>query len=265
MIFFFGCSRTASKAYQHILNQHTDIHISRELHLISSPRKKSLYLVYLKYRWRHRSLPKLCAELATLRSSTYWRTKQYDAGLFLEYLKENDIQTIGFKTLVRALMDFDAQKNGKAILGAKFPAHIFFFPVFRYLWGFKNGKYIFLARKPRDIVFSQFNKHEMRNPLLRISMVLYVAFMFDFTIFYSKFFSKKNVHFIKYEDFKVNREKVVQDLCVFTGQQYHSGMIQVKVFDSLIRKDTTAYQLSGFENVLLQIATFPWSNLYAKH
>jgi len=183
MIFFFGCSRTASKAYQYILNEYTQVNIARELHLISGITKKSLYRVYYKYKFQHKNIEKLCAELGTLRSATYWKTKQFDAEVFKYYLENKEIKKLNFKALILNIIEFDAHKNKKEIIGAKFLVHIFFYPPFKRLWGFNQAKYIFLVRKSKDILFSPFNKHEMKNRSTRMAMVFYVAFMFNFTFF----------------------------------------------------------------------------------
>lgn len=261
MVFIFGCSRTGSKAYMHMFSEHLGIHLTRELHLFSSFAKQSFLRKYIEYRYGHRNNARLAHEFPKLKNASYWRSDDYDANAFEKYLDEHKKgRTLRFWELFHTLLSFDRDQHGKETGGAKFPAHVMCYPLIKRKY--PKAQYIFLARRPEDILFSQFNKHEMRKTLPRLAMIIHMVVMFNFTLFYARLWSRNKVYFVKYEDFKNDRDATLTGLCRFLGREYKKDMADLPILGSRMKKERDPFYLSGREKALVRILTWPWKRTY---
>jgi len=252
MIQIWGCSRTASKAYMYLLEHYSEINVTKEVHVLPSFGKYQFFKEYLKYKFRHKNLKVFANNLEQIRDASYWRGNDFDKKTFYE--KISGYQFIDFFIAVKALFETDRVVQGKRISGAKFPSHIFYFPLF--LKKFYKGKFILLARNPIEIYKSQINKHNVTSFPKKYMMLVWVTVMFSLTMFYVFLYrSKKNVHFIKFCMFKADRKNTIKKLCTFLNIEFKNKMLYLPKKGSSFKGAKKVISVSGFEKFFLKLFT----------
>lgn len=245
----------------HVLNEHSAFNVTKELHLHKKSRGNTVYKAFLNYK-KNQDLEVLSEDLGKINNASFWKSNNYDAKSFHVFLKKKEVTDFNYWQLIRFILEFDCSQNGKKEAGAKFPLHIAYFPFFKKR--FSTDSYIFLARDPKNIAFSQFNKHKLKSRIRRLSMVFYTAIMFNLTIFYGKVVAPKKSILLSYENFKNNRNETTQKLCEFLEIPFNSEMTEIPVLGSRIEVDSTPYQLNVLESAILKFLTFPFSTIYKK-
>lgn len=261
MTFFLGCSKSASKAYTHVLRTHTDIHVSSELNLFSFNPSKSVYITYLKNRWMRASLANFAKDLNRLRGTSFWRVGRFSSDDFVKRLK--DRWPVSFKSVVKTLLDLDAAIFEKTRIGAKFPAHVVFTPFF--LRFTDDSRVILLTREPLPILQSQTNKTGSRNAYRRFAMILHVAVMFDITVFYAWVYRQSHrVLFLPFERFTSNRSETVSRMAHFLDVPYNGAMDDIPVLGSKTGPDQVKVHIYPLERILLRVFTLGFRTLYQR-
>lgn len=261
MIIFLGCSKSASKAYTHVLRTHTDIHVSSELNLFSFHPAKSVYITYLRHRWSGRGVADFAAALQKLRGTSYWRVGRFNSEDLVRELSQR--WPVPFRTVFEALLRIDAAVFGKTRIGAKFPAHVVFTPVF--LGWNPAVKIALLARNPMDILQSQTNKAGGGNLIQRASMVAHVATMFNITVGYAWLYrNSERVHYLPYERFKNHKAETVAGLASFLGFPFASEMTDIPVLGSKTGPDQKPIRITAFERILLNVFTAGFRGLHTR-
>ncbi|MDW3193287.1 MAG: sulfotransferase [Cytophagales bacterium] len=259
MVFFLGCSRTASKGYMHVLNEHTTYNVTRELHLHKKNKGNTVYKCYQKFS-SNKNVGLLAQELENLKNASYWKSDDFVAQKFQKFLEKTNTANLTYWGLVSKILEFDSDQKNKEFCGAKFPLHIAYFPTLKK--HFPKSQFVFLARDPLTMAFSQFNKHKMTSFSRRFTMLLYTAIMFNCTILFGNIFRPKNSTFISYENFKADKRKIIQDLCKFLNITFDEEMLDIPVLGSRIQTDSSPYKLSKLESLGLKVFTFPFLIVY---
>ncbi|MFY0593580.1 sulfotransferase [Roseivirga sp.] len=262
MLFIVGSSRTASKAYMHLLNVHTHFNITRELHLHKRKGPGCIKAKLKAFNSNKLDLGALANELGQLSNASYWKSDDFKPDGFKKFLAQKDFKKLSYSQLVDLLLEHDKLNNEKIQAGAKFPMHISFFPILKN-W-YPKEKFIFLCRNPADVAFSQFNKHRLEKPTGRFIMLVYTAIMFNFTVLWGNLLKPKNSIFIPYELFKKDRQNVIQQLCEFLELRFNPAMLDLPILDSRIGQDKVLFRLKKLEKTLLIILTFPFNVIYHK-
>lgn len=262
MLFIFGCSRTASKAYMHLFNKHTHYNITRELHLHKKRGANSINGKLHLFNQEHGSTQKLANDLAKLYNASYWKSEDFEAHGFSNFLSEKNVKKLDYSTIVKLILEYDKLRQEKRFCGAKFPIHIAFFPIFK-KW-YPSGQYIFLCREPSSIAYSQFNKHELNRTKKRVSMLLYTSIMFNFTVLWGYLWKSQNSIFIPYETFKNQQKAVITELCKFLKLEFNNEMLSLPVLGSRMQENKASYELKLWEKVLIKVFTFPFGYIYKR-
>jgi hypothetical protein len=233
-IFIIGPSRTASKLYRAILNNHPEIHITHEIN----------------YRFRlkndiYKLLKEYSDDISYISSYMLNNLKYFP---FLNQMSENEreefkaemdkLESPSDKELLDFLLAYNAKNKKKKYWGGKFPVHYSYLGyLLRY---YPNAKVIFLTRDLRAIYASEkikkqdFKRHKGSQwPRIKIKslniLLIYFYCLLEWTwstIIYKKYSKKYNIKLYEYEKLITMPEQIVYDICDFVGIKATSAMLQ---------------------------------------
>jgi hypothetical protein len=231
--------RTGSKIYKNLINDNTDINISAEIFFLTPPwiredvaRKTAREIGSLED--EHSIATVVDYAFSGRYFGTFFRDIRGGRESLMEHLRRSDRTPRGF---LRAILQFDAERNGKTAIGAKFPVHIT--RARQLMEWFPDARVIHLNRHPLAIYNSQLRKHlrERKSALartvarLQILMATIVSHRAS-RRFHERYRSSPNYICMHYEDLVTNPEPEIGRLCAFLDVQFRASMLQVRSKDS---------------------------------
>lgn len=234
-VFIVGCSRTGSTLLQNLLNRYTAIDILSEIH-------------FLTPRWIHKDFYRSIKPFMKLNDEKFadevinlmYSGKLF--GVFWEKIEQRNLDrrdlregliTSG-KDLARiffTLMETHAKRNGKSILGAKFPVYICYAEKL-FEW-FKDGLIIHTIRDPRAIFASQYFKRRaekggpLKHTIAAIVQFVHISIQFYWAFrVHCKLKDRKNYFLCKYEALIQHPEETLKSICDFLSIPFDPRMLE---------------------------------------
>ncbi len=218
-VFIVGMPRTGSKIYQFAINDNSEVKISHEIFFLAPQwsRKdvQSIIRDEIGALDNDQSLEQLADMIFARKfNGTYWNLIDGDRQKFLKLLRDCDRSS---KAVLKCILEFDALKDGKSMIGAKFPVHIT--DADTLLNWFPGARIVHLNRNPLAIYSSQKKKHgrgakSFPGKIISLLKVLLgtVASYRSSTRFYLKHHQKENYALFNYEDLVQDPEAQIRKM-----------------------------------------------------
>jgi len=254
-VFIVGMPRTGSKIYQFAINDNSEVKISHEIFFLAPQwsRKdvQSIIRDEIGALDNDQSLEQLADMIFARKfNGTYWNLIDGDRQKFLKLLRDCDRSS---KAVLKCILEFDALKDGKSMIGAKFPVHIT--DANTLLNWFPGARIVHLNRNPLAIYSSQKKKHgrgakSFPGKIISLLKVLLgtVASYRSSTRFYLKHHQKENYALFNYEDLVQDPEAQIRRLCQFIGVEYKDEMLNLPYRDSSYDRPGVVPRKSGIRS-----------------
>ncbi len=263
-IFIVGCGRSGTHFLRNILNKHSKIWISGELHYFDRLIHRGV-IKATKHLYPFNNEKKIDQLFELLQSgkmfSPFWENPniQYKK-IKKDFLKSQKT----YKDLYRIVLDERALSNNKIFGGEKTPLNIFHLKkIFRW---FPEAKAIHIIRDPRAIFVSELHKkRNFKVPVNKInffySIIIFFYVVIECAIAYRISDSLKKRHTnnffqVKYSDLVLEQELITKSICNFLNIDFESNMLNTKNVNSSFEKgyDTVngwKYKIPKIYNMLL--------------
>ena len=270
LVFIVGCGRSGTHFLRNVLNKHSAIWISTELHFFSSlfhngviKATKSLYPFDTDVK-----IEKLFDLMKNQKVfGTFWNNKKINYDLIQTRFYNSNRE---YKDLYRLLLHERTMFRGKQIGGEKTPSNLFHIKTI--LNWFPDARIIHIVRDPRAIFISEINKKEKpdyllrkNNPFYKFGLFIYVAIQWFFAIEIHKKVSSKyeiNYKMIRYNTLVMDHKSSVIDLCKFLDIKFENSMLNPPVTNSSFTSDYDV--LRGWERIISRKYNFLFSILFSK-
>ena len=222
-----------------ILNGHTDINISPEMHILEPfwlhkdfVRRVEEEVGDLK---NDKNIPKLIELMKSQKlSGSFWNLVEIDENRLLDQMINSDRS---IKDIFHILMINDAKSKNKNRIGAKFPVHFSY--VSELIEWFPKCKVVHLVRDPRAIYASQTAKmNNVVDSKIGYSLKNIIVFSYiNISCFWAgmmhkKYKNKSNYYVSRYEDVVLDPKIYISKLCEFLNTEYSDKMLHPPVRDS---------------------------------
>lgn len=248
MIFVIGYGRSGTTMMGHILGNHPDVHMFRELNFF-----EKLWDRNSEHTLTISEALDLAARLIGISKEGYGfikdHTKYKEKGR--EIIEDIDEKTITPIKVYKTFLRRTTEEKGKSIPCEQTPGYVFYLD--EILKIFPDAKIINMIRDPRDVLVSRKNmwrKYTMREtpiPLHRKirNWVHYhpisSSFLWKSAIIAAQpYVARTQIHQVKFEDLLMNPEEEINNVCDFIGISYLSTMLEIPVVGSSFRKEHPA-------------------------
>lgn len=257
LIFIIGLARTASKSYQRLINENSDINVVDEMHFcVPSWIKKDFRHFAQKVRKRttnenlYRGIENLMYS-CTL-NGAYWKKprniNQKTHRIFdlnrtkiSNRLRASDCSD---RDIMKIILEEHAQANGKNIGGAKFPVNIA--DAGKIMQWFPDAWYLHIIRDPRasfpSMVKMDLKKIDRASYVNRLSAkikrLIYLKHQYYWaTKTHLQCQGNRKYFLSKFEDFVINPRKQIMNICQWLNIDYREKMLDTRVIDTSFAVD----------------------------
>ncbi len=240
-VFIIGAARSGSRIYLSLFNQHTDICMIEEPHIINPwwlhPDFSRSIKSHVGDLTKDQNIDKLIDLIFSKKLyGYYWES----ISVGKESLKKRILESErSIKGVFEAVMLESCAHENKGVPGAKYPLHLSYVPTL--LEWFPDCKIIHIMRDPRAFFSSQIYKYAREDNFLSKSkqLALYlpmlshviIQFMWSVNV-YETHKNLPNYFLSKYEDIVQRPETQLKDMCQFLGIPFHEKMLDIMVVDS---------------------------------
>ena len=244
-IFVLGYGRSGTTMMGHILGNHPDVYMFRELNFFEKlwDRKHARPLSFAE-------ASDLAARLIAINRHGYGILKDHS-----DYREKGEkiIDDIAKKTLMpvevyETFLRHTATENGKTIPCEQTPGYVFYLDEILKL--FPEAKIINMIRDPRDVLVSRKKKwrqHSLRMepiPLHRTIRIWIHYHPISSSILWKSavkaaqpYIDDGLIYQVKFEDLLANPEQEIQKVCEFIGISYQETMLEIPVVGSSFLKE----------------------------
>lgn len=238
-VFIIGCPRTGSKIYMNMLNGHSPINISPEMHFLSPWWLRKDFVRTVKQKLGDLDDNERLERLVNLMGKhifqgSFWKHFNLDTENLFRQFAHSDRS---FREILRILLVEHARSKGKDRIGAKFPTHFSYAELLK-KW-FPGCKLLHIIRDPRAIYASQYLKKrkqktlELTHVMFRFITLIHINVQFRWAVnLHRNFRTSSNYYLSRYEDLVLNPQKYVPLICNFLEIDYDHKMLEPPVQDS---------------------------------
>jgi len=244
-IFVLGYGRSGTTMMGHILGNHPEVYMFRELNFFEK----------LWDRKHERSLSveqaaDLAAKLISINRHGYGLQKDHseymDTGrTIIADIAANQLTPVG---VYAAFLKYTTEENGKSIPCEQTPGYVFYLDEILKL--FPEAKIINMIRDPRDVLVSRKKKWRQYN--LRIEPVplkrtirtwvhyhpISSSFLWKSAVLAAQpYVQSGHIHQLKFEDLLSNPAEEVKRVCEFIGIAYQDAMLNIPIVGSSFLKE----------------------------
>ncbi len=245
MIFVVGYGRSGTTMMGHILGNHPDVYMFRELNFFEK--------LWDRKHERPLSISEasdLAARLICINNHGYGNLRDHSeyeekGRKIVDSITEKTISPIQvYETFLR----YTATENGKSIPCEQTPGYVFYLR--EILDIFPEAKIINMIRDPRDVLVSR--KKKWRQYSLRIKPIplhrtfrtwvhyhpISISFLWKSAVKMAQtFVDDEHVHQLRFEDLLLNPEEEIQKVCDFVGISYRDSMLEIPIVGSSFLKE----------------------------
>jgi omega-hydroxy-beta-dihydromenaquinone-9 sulfotransferase len=237
-IFIVGNSRSGTTLLARALSKHTQVHILKETHFLSSYEEQRKNFSQLKQQDR--------IHLLNLLLTVEYRGINYKNEYYKYSDEAKEIFTLcaecqTFSSLLSIFFKYVVDKKGKTICGDQTPSHIFYIEDILEL--FPNARFINIVRDPRAVLLSQKNKwkaaKKMGQPVSEVVRTFFNYHPITTSLLWKKGveagrqaksnFPSNVFHTLKFEQLLEEPGSVLKELCSFIEVEFENGMLDIDV------------------------------------
>lgn len=244
-VFIVGCGRSGTHFLRNILNQHSKIWISGELHYFSSFLHNGFIKSTKKFH-PFNSERKLQRLFELLDSRTFFGTHWKNRKINIEIIKDEFYHSEReYSDLFKILLEERTLFKGKIIGGEKTPSNLFH--INKISEWLPEAKFLHIVRDPRAIFVSEIYKEEKpdyflskNNPFHNFGLFVYVYIEWLLAIRVHKKTRVKNsdsYKMIKFNDLVRNHKDTVVELCQFLDVDFEKSMLNTSRMNSSFSSD----------------------------
>lgn len=247
-VFIVGNSRSGTTMLGRILDNHSAIHMFKELHFFDgiAPASKFTFTEKISYEKAAMTLRRLFRHE---RDGLYAKDDN-------KYLKDSEavlknMQSISYPVLFSSFINYETRLNGKSIACKQTPYYLSYIPEISL--NMENVYFIYLVRDPRAVALSQKNRWR-RNKLSNAKNPVFKEVLRSWANYHpfitskiwvncerkaNSYAERENFRKVSYEQLVNDPKNIIQDLCRWLDIKFEPNMIEIPFIGSSVKTDQT--------------------------